>query len=83
MSREAGTKIQKVMESVSILGSTEAGCISTMVPANKKDWDYFEWVPAYGMVMQDDGDGLFELTVQRNQHIKYQGYFHTFPGDRE
>jgi len=83
LSREAGTRIQKVTKLVSILGSTEAGCISTMVPANKKDWDYFEWVPAYGVVMQDDGDGLFELTVQRNQHIKYQGYFHTFPDDRE
>lgn len=33
--------------------------------------------------MQDDGNGLFELTVQRNQHMKYHGYFHTFPDARE
>ncbi|KAI7339422.1 acetyl-CoA synthetase-like protein [Hortaea werneckii] len=82
LARGKGGIINKWTRVQTVIGSTEAGLIPTLVAENRNDWDYFEWAKGSGAVMEDNGDGLYEL-VLKPEDVKYQGVFHTFPDAEE
>ncbi|KAI6850943.1 acetyl-CoA synthetase-like protein [Hortaea werneckii] len=78
LARGKGDIINKFTRVQTVIGSTEAGLLPTLVVEDRKDWDFFEWADGSGAVMEDNGDGLYELVI-KPKDVKYQGVFHTFP----
>ncbi|KAI7236964.1 acetyl-CoA synthetase-like protein [Hortaea werneckii] len=78
LARGKGDIINQWTRVQTVIGSTEAGLIPTLVVEDRKDWDHFEWAKGSGAVMEDNGDGLYEL-VLKPENVKYQAVFHTFP----
>ncbi|KAL2696913.1 hypothetical protein AAEP93_002208 [Penicillium crustosum] len=77
---ETGERLRKYTQLVSILGSSEAGVIPGLVPEDPVNWGYFEWNEAYGVDMQDAGDGVFEMVITRQKNAQnFKGIFHTYP----
>lgn len=78
---ESGNRIQQVTRVVSVIGSTEAGFIPSRVPADRKDWLYFEWCPEAGIDMQHEEEDLYEMVIKPNSDgdRRGQGVFFTFP----
>ncbi|KAJ5678651.1 acetyl-CoA synthetase-like protein [Penicillium macrosclerotiorum] len=77
---ETGERLRKFTQVFPVIGASEIGWIPSFVPEDAADWGYFEWNPAYGIHMQDTGDGLFEMTIPRHKDsLNFQGIFHTFP----
>lgn len=80
---ETGDRLRQFTTVVSAIGTSEIGWIPSMVPEDGSNWGYFEWLPAYGIHMQDVGDNLYEMVIPRRANSReHQGIFHTFP-DRE
>ncbi|KAG9197068.1 hypothetical protein G6514_002473 [Epicoccum nigrum] len=75
----SGDKIAQVTNLVTVIGSTEALLMCTLVPSKPEEWGFFHWSPATGAVMEPAEDGLCEL-VLKPMDTKYQAIFHTFPG---
>ncbi|RAK78914.1 NRPS-like enzyme [Aspergillus fijiensis CBS 313.89] len=77
---EAGDLLEQDTKVITVIGSSEMGLISSFVPQGEKVWGYFEWNPAYGVEMQPQGDGLYELVIRRRADSRrIHGIFHTFP----
>ncbi|KAF2994608.1 putative secondary metabolism biosynthetic enzyme [Curvularia kusanoi] len=74
----SGDKICQVTNLVTVIGSTEALLMCTLLPTERKEWGYFHWSSATGAVMEPAEDGLCEL-VLKPVDIQYQAIFHTFP----
>ncbi|KAJ5107011.1 hypothetical protein N7456_003686 [Penicillium angulare] len=64
-------------------GSSECGMFASVKTEEKEDWNYFQPNPNAGIVMQEAGDGLFELVVIRSEGRVAQGAFHTSPDQQE
>lgn len=79
LSPEVGALLNQRTKVVSIIGSTETGVISSLVPANREDWNYFEWNPEYAMKMQPIGNGLYESVITKPDMRGFHGVFHTYP----
>lgn len=81
LAHKTGDHLRKYTKIISIIGASEMGWIPAFVPEDENDWSYFEWNPAYGVDMQDIGDGLYEMVIPRLPNGRdFQGIFHTFPG---
>lgn len=74
----SGDKITQVTNLVTVIGSTEALLMCTLVPSKPEEWGFFHWSSATGAVMEPAEDGLCEL-VLKPVDTKYQAIFHTFP----
>ncbi|KAF2137213.1 uncharacterized protein K452DRAFT_236204 [Aplosporella prunicola CBS 121167] len=79
LAKEAGDRITKVTNLNPVIGSTEAGLITSLLKESKEDWQYFEWHPNSGVVMEDAGEGLKEQLLKPITDPKYLGVFYTFP----
>ncbi|KAJ6102213.1 hypothetical protein N7486_004640 [Penicillium sp. IBT 16267x] len=81
MASETGKRLSKYTKIVALIGSSEAGWISALVPENPDDWNYFEWHPQAGIVMELVGEGLYEMVFKRQEdrNRDFHGIFHTFP----
>jgi nucleoside-diphosphate-sugar epimerase len=78
--QEAGDRLREYTQVTSVIGTSEIGWIAQLMPEDPADWSYFEWNEAYGVDMQDCGDGLFELVLPRQPNARdFQGIFHTYP----
>ncbi|KAH9824637.1 Acetyl CoA synthetase-like protein [Teratosphaeria destructans] len=77
----SGDKINTVTRVQTIIGSTEAGLIPNLLPEDKDDWTYFEFVEGAGVQMQPEEDSdLFEMVVKKKpEYLQWQGVFATFP----
>lgn len=73
-----GDKISEVTNLVSVIGSTEAGYIASVMPEKKEDWQYFEWSPEAGVLMESEGEGLYEMVI-KPKDPKAQAAFYVFP----
>ncbi|KUM60291.1 hypothetical protein ACN42_g6826 [Penicillium freii] len=79
LSLETGERLRKYTQLISILGSSEAGVIPGLVPEDPVNWGYLEWNEAYGVDMQDVGDGVFEMVIPRQENARnFKGIFHTY-----
>ncbi|KAJ5694125.1 hypothetical protein N7536_004537 [Penicillium majusculum] len=77
---ETGERLRKHTQLISIFGSSEAGVIPGLVPEDPANWGYLEWNEAYGVDMQDVGDGVFEMVITRQENAQnFKGIFHTYP----
>ncbi|CAI7667563.1 unnamed protein product [Penicillium bialowiezense] len=84
LSPEAGDRLQKHTQVVSVIGTSEVGWIPTLVPEDPANWGYFEWSEAYGIDMQDIGEGVFEMVIPRQENARdFKGIYHTFPDINE
>ncbi|KAF2137904.1 uncharacterized protein K452DRAFT_291256 [Aplosporella prunicola CBS 121167] len=85
LAKEAGEKVNAVTRVTSMIGSTEACFISSLINTDRADWQYFEWSPYSGVVMEDagEGEGLCECVIKPYVNPTYLGVFYTFPGTHE
>jgi thioester reductase-like protein len=67
---------------VTVIGTTEALLLCTLLPSEPQEWGYFHWSSIAGVVMEPMEDGLYEL-VLKPKDTQYQAIFHTFPGIEE
>jgi thioester reductase-like protein len=74
----AGDKICQVTNLVTVIGSTEALLMCTLLPSEPTEWGYFHWSSVAGAVMEPAEDGLCELVLKPSD-VRYQTIFHTFP----
>jgi thioester reductase-like protein/acyl-coenzyme A synthetase/AMP-(fatty) acid ligase len=79
LAHETGDKLCQLTHLQSIIGSTEAGFLPVLVHEDPSDWQYFEWSPGGGLVMEPAGDGLSELAVKKGGDRRGKGIFYTFP----
>jgi thioester reductase-like protein/acyl-CoA synthetase (AMP-forming)/AMP-acid ligase II len=77
--QKAGDKLRQITHLQTLLGSTEAGFLHSLVPEDPKDWKYFEWAPGSGIVMEPVEDGVCELVIKNQGDRRIKGIFHTFP----
>ncbi|GMG10790.1 unnamed protein product [Aspergillus oryzae] len=84
LAADIGNRIVPYTKVVTLLGSSEMGIISSLVPEGDGNWGYFEWNPAYGVEMQHRGEGLYEFVIPRRENSRaIHGIFHTFPDKTE
>ncbi|PYH43451.1 NRPS-like enzyme [Aspergillus saccharolyticus JOP 1030-1] len=77
---EVGNALEAETKVITVIGSSEMGLINSFVPEGEKVWGYFEWNPAYGVKMEPQDDGLYELVIPRRADSRrIHGIFHTFP----
>lgn len=77
---EVGNALEADTKVITLFGSSEMGLLSSFVPQGEQVWGYFEWNPAYGVKMEPQGDGLYELVIPRcPDSRRIHGIFHTFP----
>ncbi|KAK3380982.1 hypothetical protein B0H63DRAFT_545240 [Podospora didyma] len=90
LARSAGDKISKVTTLLNGIGSTEMFNAPNLIPADPADWEYFEWNPEAGIVMEPWPSNqrlnqklpMAEMVVKRKQDDpkhEYQFVFHNFP----
>jgi thioester reductase-like protein len=78
----SGDKICQVTNLVTVIGSTEALLMCTLLPSEPKEWGYFHWSSVAGAVMEPAENELYEL-VLKPKDTQYQAIFHTFPEIQE
>ncbi|KAK3291625.1 uncharacterized protein B0H64DRAFT_367005 [Chaetomium fimeti] len=84
LAKACGDEISKVTTLVNTIGNTESFNFPNLIPLDGADWEYFEWNPNCGIVMEPTAeDGVAELVIQRQPGNDYQGVFHNFPGTDE
>jgi nucleoside-diphosphate-sugar epimerase/aryl carrier-like protein len=80
LARSCGDRITQVTTLENAIGSTEAFNLPNMVVEDPLNWEYFEWNPNTGIVMEPTGDDhLAELVIQRQRGNEHQSVFHNFP----
>ncbi|KAJ5961009.1 uncharacterized protein N7479_008159 [Penicillium vulpinum] len=80
LSPEIGERLSKYTQLVSSIGSSEAGVLSAFAPEDPANWSYLEWNEAYGIDMEDVGDGVFEMVIPRQENARdFKSIFHTYP----
>ena len=78
LANASGETLCQVTKLQTIIGSTEALLIPSLVTALPDEWGYFCWSETAGAVMQPAEHDLYELVLQPN-NINYQAVFHTLP----
>ncbi|KAK4199222.1 hypothetical protein QBC40DRAFT_176880 [Triangularia verruculosa] len=65
------------------IGTTEIWNATSYIPTNPKNWEYFEWNPASGIVMEavDGNNNIAELVIRRmpEGEDRFQFVFYNFP----
>lgn len=83
LAHDTGDKLCKLTHLQSIIGSTEAGFLHGLVLKDPLDWQYFEWAPGSGIVMEPAEDGQSDLVVKKSGDRRGKGIFYTFPNLEE
>ncbi|CAG8130357.1 unnamed protein product [Penicillium salamii] len=84
LSPETGERLLKHTRILSVIGTSEVGWIPTLIPEDLANWGYFEWNEAYGLDMQDIGDGVYEMVIPRQHNARdFKGIYHTDPDINE
>ncbi|KAK3988006.1 hypothetical protein QBC44DRAFT_293882 [Cladorrhinum sp. PSN332] len=69
LAKECGDVISKKTRLVNGMGTTEVWNVTTLVPLERGDWEYFEWNEMAGVVMEpvDGGGDVCELVIKRRE----------------
>jgi hypothetical protein len=78
LSPQVGDSVLKEVFIQNVIGSSEAGYIPSLALLNNTDWEYFEWNPKFGVLMQPVGHGLYELVIPRQENLDFHPVFHLF-----
>ena len=74
-----GDALSKVTTLCQIYGSTEIGVTPALIPL-PHNWPYLEFHPFYGHVMEEVGEGQFEMVLYRDMSLKrFRQLCHTNP----
>ncbi len=76
---KTGDRLRERVSIIAAYGSTEMGLVAAMIPADSKDWSYFDWAPGYNTFMDPVGDDQYELVLRRGENRDWHAIFHTFP----
>ncbi|KAJ5745425.1 NRPS-like enzyme [Penicillium odoratum] len=79
MAQATGDKLSSIFRVQSIIGSSETGYTPTLLCEDPADWGYLEWIPEYDLRMEEVGDGLRELILERPNTRRHHPIFHTHP----
>ncbi|OJJ97165.1 hypothetical protein ASPACDRAFT_33107 [Aspergillus aculeatus ATCC 16872] len=79
MSQSAGDQLSSLARLQTVLGSTETGWTPVLLCEDPADWCYLEWVPAFGVRMDEVEKGVFELVIPRPESRKYHAIFYSYP----
>jgi acyl-coenzyme A synthetase/AMP-(fatty) acid ligase len=85
LTKACGDRIARVTRLANSIGSTETFNLLTLLPrdhpAAAEDWEYLEWNPHAGIVMEPalGDDRMAELVIHREAGNEYQTVFHNFP----
>ena len=88
----AGHEISKVTTLINAIGSTETGPHPSLFVDDEECWEYFEWNPLSGLVMETvdsetsaDAPKAAELVIKKrhDENSKYQFVFYNFPEKEE
>ncbi|CAK1358177.1 unnamed protein product [Cercospora beticola] len=83
LAQSVGERVSEHTRLVNAIGSTEAGFIVALLPEDKADWLYFEFMAGSGVCMDHQGASLYEMTIRPTGDRRYQTVFHTFPSVTE
>ncbi|KAK0744490.1 hypothetical protein B0T21DRAFT_429030 [Apiosordaria backusii] len=80
LAEACGNQISNVTSVYNGIGSTEAFFFPTLLLNDPKDWQYFEWNPESGLVMEptEENPRLAEAVIKRRPDEKYQFVFWNF-----
>lgn len=82
LARGCGDAVSKKVTLINGMGTTEIWNATGFTPADPADWEYAEWNPAAGIVMETTkSDNLAELVIKRmsGEDSRFQFVFHNFP----
>ncbi|KAL5357256.1 hypothetical protein BJX96DRAFT_162960 [Aspergillus floccosus] len=79
LSPECGGLLSKKVHLQTGLAASETGYTASLQSQDRRDWDCFEWNPAFGVHMDNIGDDVFELVIPRHESRDFHGIFHTLP----
>lgn len=83
LAAEVGNRISQLVLLQSVLGTSECAIFPALVSEDREDWAYLQFNPNAGLEMQEAGEGLHELVVQRGEDRKAKAVFHTYPDKTE
>lgn len=79
LAASCGDKISRVTNLFNTIGSTEALNIACYVPLHRTDWEYFEFNPLSGAVLEERSGNKFEMVIKQKFNREHQFVFHNFP----
>ncbi|KAI9736294.1 MAG: putative NRPS-like protein biosynthetic cluster [Cirrosporium novae-zelandiae] len=80
LSKPSGDRLMNITTVIQMIGSTECGLITSLIPRERKDWSWFEWNPYSGVEMREAWEGLYELVMPKNEkYLDWQCVFNNFP----
>ncbi|KEF56727.1 uncharacterized protein A1O9_06917 [Exophiala aquamarina CBS 119918] len=79
LSQDVAARISKLTRLVSVYGASEIGTVACLIPKSKDDYNYLEWHPKYGIIMDPVDDGLYEAVLRRSSTSDFQAVWHSFP----
>jgi thioester reductase-like protein len=78
LAKDVAERITKHTTLVASIGSTECGAIASF-ETDQTYFNYWEWSPKAGVVMEPQMDGLYEMVIKRVKGSKVQAIFYNFP----
>ncbi|KAJ4288749.1 hypothetical protein N0V88_007283 [Collariella sp. IMI 366227] len=80
LAQACGDRISRATRLINSIGSTEAFTFPNLIPNNAANWEYYEWNPHAGIVMDPTPDShLAEFVIHRQPDNDFQTVFHNFP----
>lgn len=79
LDRACGDKVSRVTRLLCGYGSTEMMTVFTLLPCRAEDWEYLEWHPEAGVVMEEVTDTTSEMIIKRKSKSEWQSVFYNFP----
>jgi thioester reductase-like protein len=78
LAKDVAERITKHTTLVAAIGSTEC-CAIASFETDQTYFNYWEWSPKAGVVMEPQMDGLHEMVIKRVKGSKVQAVFYNFP----
>ncbi|SCO30859.1 related to nonribosomal peptide synthetase [Fusarium fujikuroi] len=79
LNHACGDKISQVTKLLCGYGSTEMMTVFTLTPLHDEDWEYLEWHPEAGVVMEEVTETVFEMVIERKSDWRWQPVFYNYP----
>lgn len=74
-----GDKISDMTMVLCGYGSTEMMTVFTLLPQDNKNWEYLEWHPDVGVIMERMTDTTSEMVIKKKENSEWQSLFYNFP----
>lgn len=80
LANSCGDKLTKITQLTNAIGSTEAFFIACYINLDPADWEYLEFNPAAGAIMEPTSDpNLSEMVIKPQPDSDFVFYIHNYP----